>query len=86
VPACDAVIRGDRLEALPRVLAYAARARRVVALCFAVSLAYNAVGLGFALAGRLTPLSTAILMPISSLTIVALSAGLMRARIREVLA
>jgi Cu+-exporting ATPase len=86
VPACDAVIRGDRLDALPRFLDYAARARRVVALCFVVSLAYNTLGLGFALAGRLTPLSTAILMPISSLTIVALSAGLMRLRTREVLA
>jgi len=30
------------------------------------------------LTGRLTPLATAILMPVSSLTIVALSVGLMR--------
>jgi Cu+-exporting ATPase len=86
VPACDAVIRGDRLAALPALLAYARRGRRVIAICFAVSLIYNAVGLGLALSGRLTPLATAILMPVSSLTIVALSAGLMRARLTKVLA
>lgn len=78
VPACDAVIRGDRLTLLPQVLRYARRARRVVVLCFAVSVAYNVVGLGLALAGRLTPLATAILMPISSLTVIGLSTGLMR--------
>lgn len=86
VPACDAVIRGDRLVNLPAFLAYARRGRRVIVLCFTVSLIYNALGLGLALAGHLTPLATAILMPVSSLTIVALSAGLMRARIREVIA
>ena len=86
VPACDAVIRGDRLTRLPAFLDYARRSRRVIVLCFTVSLLYNALGLGLALAGRLTPLATAILMPVSSLTIVALSAGLMRARISQVLA
>jgi Cu+-exporting ATPase len=85
VPACDAVIRGDRLANLPAFLHYAKRGRRVIVICFSVSLIYNALGLGLALAGRLTPLATAILMPVSSLTIVALSAGLMRARTSAVL-
>ena len=78
VPACDAVIRGDQLPRLPVFLAYTRRARRVIMLCFAVSIAYNWLGLTLALTGRLTPLATAILMPVSSLTIVALSVGLMR--------
>jgi Cu+-exporting ATPase len=78
VPACDVVIRGERLPALPALLRYARLGRRVVILCFAVSVAYNAAGLWLALAGRLTPLATAILMPASSLTIVGLSVGLMR--------
>ena len=78
VPACDAVIRGDRLPQLPQFLAYVIRARRVIVICFVVSLLYNALGLSLALAGRLTPLVTAILMPVSSLTIVALSVGMMR--------
>jgi Cu+-exporting ATPase len=80
VPACDAVIRGDRLAALPALLRYARRARAVIVLCLIVSVAYNAVGLALALTGRLTPLATAILMPVSSLTVVGLSVGLMRVR------
>ena len=72
------VINGDRLRFLPEFLRYARRATHVIALCFAVSVIYNVLGLGFALAGRLTPLMTAILMPVSSLTVIALAAGLMR--------
>ena len=37
-------------------------------LCFVVSVVYNAIGLTLALPGALTPLATAILMPVSSLT------------------
>jgi Cu+-exporting ATPase len=78
VPACDAIVSGGRLRDLPRVLRYARRARQTIVACFVVSLAYNAIGLSLALAGVLTPLATAILMPISSLTIVGLSVGAMR--------
>jgi Cu+-exporting ATPase len=77
-PACDAVIDGRRLAALPLFLRYARRARHVVVLCFLVSIAYNAIGLTLALDGALTPLAAAILMPVSSLTIVGLSSGAMR--------
>ena len=78
VPACDAMLAGERMADLPLFLAYARRARQVVIVCFAVSVAYNVLGLGMALAGALTPLASAILMPVSSLTIVAISAGGMR--------
>jgi Cu+-exporting ATPase len=84
VPACDALLRGDGVAALPAVLRYARQARMVIVLCFAVSVVYNVGGLWLALAGRLTPLASAILMPASSLTIVALSAGLMRLHGRRV--
>jgi Cu+-exporting ATPase len=80
VPACDAVIGGDRLTLLPAVLRYARRARAVIVLCLVVSVAYNVIGLTLALTGRLTPLATAILMPVSSLTVIGLSVGLMRVR------
>jgi Cu+-exporting ATPase len=78
VPACDAVVAGDRLAQLPRYLHYAREARLVIRACFAISIAYNVLGLGLALMGRLTPLVTAILMPVSSLTIVGISTGVMR--------
>jgi len=86
VPACDALLRGDRVAALPAILRYARQAHAVIVLCFAVSVVYNVGGLWLALAGRLTPLATAVLMPVSSLTIVALSAGLMRLHGRRVAA
>ena len=50
----------------------------MIVLCFAVSVLYNVLGLTLALQGRLTPLATAVLMPVSSLTVIALSAGGMR--------
>jgi Cu+-exporting ATPase len=78
VPACDAIIRGDAVWQLPHLLRYARQARHVIVLCFAVSLLYNVLGLTLALQGRLTPLATAVLMPVSSLTVIALSAGGMR--------
>jgi Cu+-exporting ATPase len=78
VPACDAVIHGGAVRRLPEFLTFARRARQVIVACFAVSLAYNAIGLGLALTGQLTPLATAVLMPVSSLTIIGLSAGATR--------
>jgi Cu+-exporting ATPase len=85
VPACDGIISGDRLADLPAFLRFARRARHLVIACFTISIAYNVVGLTLALTGALTPLASAILMPISSLTIVTLSAGGMRWSARRML-
>jgi Cu+-exporting ATPase len=84
-PACDAVIDGRRLADLPAFLRYARRARQVVQLCFLISIVYNAIGLTLALAGALTPLAAAILMPVSSLTVVGVSSGAMRWSARRML-
>jgi P-type Cu+ transporter len=78
VPACDAVIRGGALASLPALLRYARQARQVIVLCFAVSVVYNVVGLTLALQGHLSPLATAVLMPVSSLTVIGVSSGGMR--------
>ena len=85
VPACDAVVAGDRVADLPVFLRFARRAREVVFACFLVSVLYNAIGLTFALKGALTPLASAILMPLSSLTIVGLSWGAMHWSARRIL-
>jgi len=78
VPACDVVVTGARLADLPHVLVYARRARLTIVICFVISLLYNAIGLSLALAGLLSPLVAAILMPVSSLTVVGTSVGLAR--------
>ena len=85
VPACDAVVAGDRLRELPAFLRYARRARAVIVLLFVLSMAYNAVALGVALTGALTPLAAAVLMPISSIGTIGLSAGAMRWSARRLL-
>jgi Cu+-exporting ATPase len=50
----------------------------VIKICFAVSIGYNLIGLGFAVTGQLAPVVSAILMPLSSLTVVGLAVGLTR--------
>jgi Cu+-exporting ATPase len=85
VPACDAVVGGERVADLPAFLRYAARARTVVFICFLVSVVYNVLGLTLALRGQLTPIASAILMPASSLTIIALSWGAMQWSARRIL-
>jgi Cu+-exporting ATPase len=42
-----------------------------VRLSFGISAAYNAVGIGIAAAGWLSPVVCAVLMPLSSVTVVA---------------
>jgi Cu+-exporting ATPase len=85
VPACDAVIAADRVAHLPAFLRYARRGRTVVFICFLVSVLYNVAGLTLALRGQLTPIASAILMPLSSLTIIGLSWGAMQWSARRIL-
>jgi Cu+-exporting ATPase len=69
-PACDAILDARHLRQLPNALRLARRARTVVFMSLGLSLLYNVTGVGFAVSGRLTPLIAAILMPLSSVTVV----------------
>ena len=75
-PACDALMQAGSLRYLAQVLTLASASRRVVKVCFVLSFAYNIVGLSLAATGRLSPLAAAILMPLSSITVVALASSL----------
>ncbi|MCB0818276.1 MAG: cation-translocating P-type ATPase, partial [Flavobacteriales bacterium] len=70
-PASDAIIEAGALGLLPEALRLGRRARRIVFASLGISLLYNVGGLSFAIAGKLTPLVAAILMPLSSVTVVA---------------
>ena len=50
-----------------------ARTRAVIHRNLTVSLLYNVLGAGLAMAGLITPLLAAILMPISSLSVITMS-------------
>jgi P-type Cu+ transporter len=74
-PACDGIIDAEQLAQLPTFLRFARWSRRVVIAGMALSLLYNLVGLSFAVQGMLSPLLSALLMPISSLSVVVLTVG-----------
>jgi Cu+-exporting ATPase len=70
-PASDAILEGSQVKNIPQFLAFCKNAVKVVKYSFVISLLYNAVGLSFAVQGTLSPVIAAILMPISSVTIIA---------------
>jgi Cu+-exporting ATPase len=72
-PACDVLLQGSALPQLARMRQMAREGMRAVRWNIGLSLVYNVVGLSFAVQGLLTPLTSAILMPISSLSVVGLS-------------
>lgn len=70
-PACDGILDATRLNDLPRFLELSAKAKTVMTVSFVLSLLYNGIGLGFALTGKLEPPVAAVIMPLSTITIVA---------------
>lgn len=70
-PACDAILEADRFGQLGRFMEFTRISFRVIRQSFAISLVYNIIGLSFAVTGNLSPLVAAILMPVSSITVVA---------------
>ena len=70
-PACDIIALGRNLTMLDRILDLVINARGVIYLSFVISFLYNVIGLGFAVSAHLTPLYAAILMPLSSVSVVA---------------
>ncbi len=73
-PACDAILSSDRFNDLPRFLAFAKAGKKIILLSFAISLLYNGIGLALAVQGTLSPVVAAILMPLSSLSILTFTA------------
>ncbi len=69
-PACDAILDAEEFQKLNFFLLYSKDAITTIKMSFVVSLLYNVVGLGFAITGNLLPLVAAIIMPLSTITIV----------------
>jgi Cu+-exporting ATPase len=69
-PACDAIVEANTIQIIPRFLAMARRCRRLIWWSFGLSFVYNFVGLTFAVTGHLSPIISAILMPLSSISVV----------------
>ncbi len=71
-PASDLIFEGKYFESLPQIIRYAKASVRLVYVAFFFAFVYNVIGLSFAVRGALSPVVAAILMPVSSITIVAL--------------
>ena len=70
-PSSDVIMSGEKLEKLNDYLSFSKDAMVIVKMTFAISFFYNIIGLSFAVTGHMSPLFAAILMPISSISVVA---------------
>jgi len=69
-PACDAILDAHEFQKLDYFLKLSKNAITTIKMSFTLSLLYNVVGLSFAITGNLLPLVAAIIMPLSTITIV----------------
>jgi Cu+-exporting ATPase len=69
-PGSDAIMDGRSFGRLPAFLQFSKDTVRIIHASFLISLNYNFIGLSYAVTGRLSPLFAAILMPVSTVTII----------------
>jgi Cu+-exporting ATPase len=70
-PASDVIMDATAFDKLNKFIAFSKLTLRVIHMSFIISLIYNIIGLSFAVQGNLSPLIAAILMPLSSVTVIA---------------
>ncbi len=70
-PACDAIAESDSMENIGQLVDFSRSAFNIILASFGISLLYNLTGLGFAITGHLSPLIAAIIMPLSSVSVMA---------------
>ncbi len=70
-PASDVILTADMVPQLAALLRFAKGSVTIVHLSFILSTIYNVVGLTIAARGQLSPIVCAILMPLSSISVVA---------------
>ena len=70
-PASDVIMDASMFEQLPSFLQFSKNTLKVIHASFVISLIYNIIGLSLAVQGTLSPLFAAILMPLSSVTVIA---------------
>lgn len=84
-PACDAILDGTKLDQLDKFLKLSKRSVQILKASFALSFFYNFITLSIAVTGNLSPLVAAILMPISSISVVSFSSLFVRLASKRIL-
>jgi P-type Cu+ transporter len=74
-PASDVILDAALVPRLSEILTLARRTARIVRVGFGISAAYNLIGVSIAAAGLLSPLVCAVLMPLSSASVVLFACG-----------
>lgn len=69
-PACDAILEASKFNKLYDYIKASKAAIKIIKWSFLLSLLYNVVGVYFAVTGQLSPVIAAILMPLSSISVV----------------
>jgi Cu+-exporting ATPase len=69
-PACDAILDASKFKQLYQFIMASRIAIKIIKWSFLLSFIYNIIGLYFAVTGQLEPVVAAILMPLSSISIV----------------
>jgi P-type Cu+ transporter len=69
-PACDAILDASAFNKLFQFIKAAKASVNIIKISITLSFLYNVVGLYFAVTGQLSPIIAAILMPLSSISII----------------
>ncbi|HKI77560.1 MAG TPA: heavy metal translocating P-type ATPase metal-binding domain-containing protein [Ignavibacteriaceae bacterium] len=69
-PACDGILDASGFNKIPKFIEFSNISIKIIYLSFVISFLYNLVGLSFAIEGMLSPIVAAILMPLSSISVV----------------
>lgn len=69
-PACDGILDSNSFKRLADIILFSKKSNKVIIASFILSFIYNIIGLSFAVTGTLSPIIAAILMPVSSISVV----------------
>lgn len=69
-PASDGILEAGSMNKLPEMIRFARSSMRIIFASYVISLLYNTAGTYIAVQGELSPLFAAIIMPVSTVTIV----------------
>lgn len=69
-PACDGILDANKFGSLLKQLKFLKIAKYIIYGAFVLAFLYNGIGLSFAITGHLSPVIAAILMPLSSITVI----------------
>ncbi|HRN93096.1 MAG TPA: heavy metal translocating P-type ATPase metal-binding domain-containing protein [Chitinophagales bacterium] len=69
-PACDGIVEAEQFEKLNALMQFSKDGVRVIKMSFAISILYNLAGVALAIPGTMSPIVAAIIMPLSSVTII----------------